>query len=126
MEHIYFEAQLCSEIATLKEKSTKATEQKIHVWRIEQSRRSRALSPFLFLNFPLQLQFHYIIGPRNKYGPLDMMFIYMFHCGLAGKHLYLRPQNSRRSRPPKAADFFGRYFVFCTDVFLQVHNETCR
>ena len=32
------------------------------------------------------------------------------------KHLYLRPQNHRRSRPPKAADFVGRFFVFCTDV----------
>ena len=32
------------------------------------------------------------------------------------KHLYLRPQINRRSRPPKAADFFGRFFVFCTDV----------
>ena len=32
------------------------------------------------------------------------------------KHLYLRPQNRTRSRPPKAADFFGCFFVFCTDV----------
>ena len=32
------------------------------------------------------------------------------------KHLYLRPQNDRRSPPPKAADFVGRFFVFCTDV----------
>ena len=31
MEHIYFEAQLCSEIATLKEKSKKAKEQKIRL-----------------------------------------------------------------------------------------------
>ena len=82
---------------------------------------------FLFFwTFPLKRLFHYIIGPRNKYVPLDMMLIFMFHCGLAGKHLYLRPQNRRRSPPPKAADFFGCYFVFCTDVFLQVHNETCR
>ena len=29
MEHIYFEAQLCSEIATLKEKSIEAKEQQI-------------------------------------------------------------------------------------------------
>ena len=29
------------------------------------------------------------------------------------KHLYLRPQKSTRSPPPKAADFFGCFFVFC-------------
>ena len=32
------------------------------------------------------------------------------------KWLYLRPQNSTRSRPPKAADFFGCFFVFCTVI----------
>ena len=32
------------------------------------------------------------------------------------KWLYLRPQNSTRSRPPKAADFFGSFFVFCTII----------
>ena len=30
--------------------------------------------------------------------------------------LHSRPRKSRRSRPPKAADFFSCYFVFCTDV----------
>ena len=30
--------------------------------------------------------------------------------------LYLRPQNSQKSRPPKAADFFGSFFVFCTII----------
>ena len=35
MEHIYFEAQLCSEIATLKEKSKKTKEQQTYVWRVE-------------------------------------------------------------------------------------------
>ena len=35
MEHIYFEAQSCSETATLKEKSKNAKEQNTYVWRIE-------------------------------------------------------------------------------------------
>ena len=35
MEHIYFEAQLCSEIATLKEKSKKNKRANNYVWRIE-------------------------------------------------------------------------------------------
>ena len=77
-----------------------------------------------FFTFPLKLLFHYIIGPRNKYVPLDMMLIFMFHCGLAGKHLYKRQNNSRRSPPPSAADFFVCFEVLNTDVFLQVHNET--
>ena len=32
------------------------------------------------------------------------------------KWLYLRPQQSTRSRPPKAADFFGCFVVFCTII----------
>ena len=39
---------------------------------------------------------------------------------------YCRPQNSRRSRPPKAADFFGCYFVVCTDVSWASKIKTCR
>ena len=32
------------------------------------------------------------------------------------EHLYVRPQKSTRSPPLKATDFFGCFFVFCTDV----------
>ena len=41
---------------------------------------------------------------------------------LAGRHLCLGPQRGARSKPPKAADFFGRYCAFRTDVFLQVKH----
>ena len=39
------------------------------------------------------------------------------------KLLYLRPRNSTRSPPPKAADFFGRFFHLLYNHFLRVQNE---
>ena len=39
------------------------------------------------------------------------------------KWLYLRPQNSTRSRPPKAADFFGCFFCLLYNHFLGVQNK---
>ena len=42
------------------------------------------------------------------------------------KWLYLRPQNRTRSRPPKAADFFGCFFRLLYNHFLDFQNNTYR
>ena len=41
----------------------------------------------------------------------------------SGKWLYLIPQNSTRSRPPKAADFFGCFFRLLYRQLLEVQNK---
>ena len=44
----------------------------------------------------------------------------------SGKWLYLRPQNSTRSRPPKAADFIGCYFCLLYNHSLYSQNKKSR
>ena len=55
------------------------------------------------LTFPLKLLFHYVIEPRNKYVPLDLMLIYIFQFGCPGViciyDLKTAEEVGRRRRP---------------------------
>ena len=53
--------------------------------------------------------------PPKKDVPLDTLNVYILFW-TSRKRLSLRPPNSTRSRAPKAAEFFGCYFVFCTII----------
>ena len=88
MEHIYFEAQLCSEIAILKEKSKKAKKQKITFggWRIlvlklAQSFAPKALSGTTTLSFVDQVQFEQASGRPLYFYTIARMKDRLGQCG---------------------------------------------
>ena len=56
---------------------------------------------------------YYTNGPRQKHVLSDMIRIYLLILEVQEASVFKAPKQPKK---PKAADFFGCHFVFCTDV----------
>ena len=57
-----------------------------------------------------------MIGPRNKYVPLDILNIHISYFGSPGNDCTKDEKNSRRGPPPSAADFLCFFWVLNTII----------
>ena len=76
---------------------------------LQTSRYLRMISISIFAEFIKQTIFQYILGPRTKYIPLDILNMCRFYFGLSGNDCIQDPKTAqevgRRRRPTSSAVF---------------------
>ena len=71
--------------------------------------------------FPLKLLFHYIIGPRNKNVPLDMMLIYIFNLEVLETSLSKTSKQLKKSAA-EGGRLLRLFFRLLHNQFLEVQK----